>query len=169
MASTSPSGPERQGASKNTWKLPHSHADVPHPFFHGHSHLPSSPPQTQLPGFPQPRQHAVKIRGFTAFTFPSPEPESPVPHLSPPHLVPATPFLGSSHPKGNRVRLKERQVEGDDGPPRGQVSPAKGVEKMAEETTLSISRHQAGLKCPLPTPTVLISSVIIFIIPQEGA
>ena len=55
------------------------------------------------------------------------------------------------------------------GSPRGQVSPAKGAEKMAEETIPSISMHQAGLKCPLPTPTVLISSVIILIIPQEGA
>ena len=51
------------------------------------------------------------------------------------------------------------------GPPRGQVSPAKGAEEMAEGTTPSISRHRAGLKCPLPTPTVLISSVITLIIP----
>ena len=40
------------------------------------------------------------------------------------HLVPATPFLGSSHPKGNRVRLKERQVEGDDGAPKGPGLPS---------------------------------------------
>lgn len=118
--------------------------DALHPSFH----LLPNPPQTQLPGSPQPRQHPGKIRGFVAHTFLFPRVR--VPSSSPLHPQTLSWPYSFWYPLTQREtwpgqRWVDREEGDKEGLPGDHASPAKGADQREKRW---LKKHSINQQAP---------------------
>ena len=150
-------------------KTPGNSAPAFQPSFHRCSHLPSCP-RTRRPTLPAQAVPGQDER-FHCIYIAFPQSQSPqFPISSPPHLVPATLFLGPSSRRGTRPGYRG-QVEGGDredhplGAIPQQLKEQTRGRRVAEETPHQCQSAGTRWGGAAPLNTLLINSVIILIIP----